>query len=128
MLAYGLTIQQLKDEFRKAGRLGLSINIVSDKLGIRDTNEFLTDNYYLFEEYRKAQAASIEEINQTLHDKAKNGDIKAIEALKKHSNLYNFIEQEDIEQFRPKDADKINEIYERTMQRLREESEEEQDK
>jgi len=58
-----------------------------------------------------------------LIEKANAGDLKAINALREHTNLYNFIEQEDIEFFRPKDAQKINEIYEQTMQKLRQESE-----
>lgn len=125
MLVYGLTGQQLKEEFEKAGRRGISLNLVADKIGIEDINEFLTDNYHLFKAYRKAQALSIEEINDTLYEKAKNGDVKAIDALKKHTNLYNFIEEEDLENYRPKNCAAIDDIYKRAMQRLKEENEEE---
>ena len=124
MLAFGLTGQQLKEEFEKAGKLGISLNLVADKIGIEDINEFLTDNYHLFKIYRKAQALSIEEINDTLYERAKSGDVKAIDALKKHTNLYNFIEEEDLENYRPKNNQAINEIYKRAMQRLKDDEEE----
>jgi hypothetical protein len=124
MLAFGLTGQQLKEEFEKAGKLGISLNLVADKIGIEDINEFLTDNYHLFKIYRKAQALSIEEINDTLYERAKAGDVKAIDALKKHTNLYNFIEEEDLENYRPKNNQAINEIYKRAMQRLKDDKEE----
>ena len=124
MLAFGLTGQQLKEEFEKAGKLGISLNLVADKIGIEDINEFLTDNYHLFKIYRKAQALSIEEINDTLYERAKSGDVKAIDALKKHTNLYNFIEEEDLENYRPKNNQAINEIYKRAMQRLKNDEEE----
>jgi len=124
MLAFGLTGQQLKEEFEKAGKLGISLNLVADKIGIEDINEFLTDNYHLFKIYRKAQALSIEEINDTLYERAKAGDVKAIDALKKHTNLYNFIEEEDLENYRPKNNQAINEIYKRAMQRLKDDEEE----
>ena len=124
MLAFGLTGQQLKEEFEKAGKLGISLNLVADKIGIEDINEFLTDNYHLFKIYRKAQALSIEEINDTLYERAKAGDVKALDALKKHTNLYNFIEEEDLENYRPKNNQAINEIYKRAMQRLKDDEEE----
>ena len=127
MLAFGLTGQQLKEEFEKAGKLGISLNLVADKIGIEDINEFLTDNYHLFKIYRKAQALSIEEINDTLYERAKAGDVKAIDALKKHTNLYNFIEEEDLENYRPKNNQAINEIYKRAMQRLKDDEEEKKD-
>lgn len=127
MLAFGLTGQQLKEEFEKAGKLGISLNLVADKIGIEDINEFLTDNYHLFKIYRKAQALSIEEINDTLYERAKSGDVKAIDALKKHTNLYNFIEEEDLENYRPKNNQAINEIYKRAMQRLKDDEEEKKD-
>ena len=127
MLAFGLTGQQLKEEFEKAGKLGISLNLVADKIGIEDINEFLTDNYHLFKIYRKAQALSIEEINDTLYERAKSGDVKAIDALKKHTNLYNFIEEEDLENYRPRNNQAINEIYKRAMQRLKDDEEEKKD-
>jgi hypothetical protein len=127
MLAFGLTGQQLKEEFEKAGKLGISLNLVADKIGIEDINEFLTDNYHLFKIYRKAQALSIEEINDTLYERAKAGDVKAIDALKKHTNLYNFIEEEDLENYRPRNNQAINEIYKRAMQRLKDDEEEKKD-
>jgi hypothetical protein len=123
MSVYDFTREELIQKFEEAGSYGVSLYVVSDELGIEDINEFLKDNYFLFTAYRKAQASRVTSINKTLIEKANAGDLKAINALREHTNLYNFIEQEDIEFFRPKDAQKINEIYEQTMQKLRQESE-----
>jgi heme oxygenase len=130
MSIVNLTRQELQEKFREAGSLGISLNLVADKLEIEDINKFLEENYFCFAEYRKAQANRIEEINGILIKNIIEGDVKAvnisraIKALKEHTNLYNFIEEEDLENFRPRNSEAIDEIYRRAMQRLREDEEE----
>ena len=127
------TRQELQEKFREFGSLGVSLNLVADYLGIKDINKFLQENYFCFEEYRKAQANRVTELNRILIQGIIDGDVKAvnisraIKALKEHTNLYNFIEEEDLENFRPVESEAIAEIYKRAMQRLREDEEEKKD-